>query len=135
MGGSIMDIEGIGKIYGDKLRTAGCGNAAALLKAGATRKGRNGLAKTTGISPKIIMRCVNMADLFRIRGVASQYAELLEASGVDTVKELAKRKADNLTAKVRQTFDNKNICNVCPGEKTVAGWIEQAKNLKPMVEY
>ena len=135
MGKSIMDIEGIGKVYGDKLRGAGCGSAEALLKNGATRKGRNDLAKTTGISSKIIMRCVNMADLFRIKGVASQYAELLEASGVDTVKELSKRKADNLATKMKQVNDKKNLCNLCPSEKSVAGWIEQAKKLKPVVVY
>ncbi|MDH5510856.1 MAG: DUF4332 domain-containing protein [Nitrospinota bacterium] len=135
MGKSIVDIEGIGKVYGDKLRAAGSVSVASLLKAGGSRKGRNDLAKATGISPKIIMRCVNMADLFRIRGVASQYAELLEASGVDTVKELGKRKASSLAAKMKQVNDTKNLCNVCPGEKVVAGWIDQAKNLKPAVTY
>jgi len=131
----IEDIEGIGKVLGGKLRAAGVGSTAKLLAAGATRKGRAELAARTSISDGLIMRCVNMADLFRVNGVASQYAELLEAAGVDTVKELRNRRADNLTAKMREINAAKRLCRVVPGEKTVAGWIEQAKSLPPAVSY
>jgi len=135
MGKKIEDIEGIGKVYGNKLRKCGCNGTAKLLKAGATRKGRAQLVKDSGISSKIIMRCVNMADLFRIKGVASQYAELLEASGVDTVKELRKRRADALTAKMAEVNARKRLCRVVPSEKRVADWVRQAKRLKPVVQY
>jgi predicted flap endonuclease-1-like 5' DNA nuclease len=131
----IEDIEGIGPSCGNKLRAAGVSNTARLLAAGATRKGRAELVARTGLSDGLIMRCVNMADLFRIRGVASQYAELLEASGVDTVKELRNRRADNLTAKMREVNAAKRLCRLVPSEKTVAGWIEQAKSLPPAVTY
>ncbi len=135
MAKSIEAIEGIGKVYGDKLRNVGCGSAKALLEKGGTRKGRNALAKETGVSPSIIMRCVNMADLFRIKGVASQYAELLEGAGVDSVKELKRRRPDNLATKMREVNDEKNYTRICPGEASVTGWIEQAKNLDPAIKY
>jgi len=131
----IETIEGIGPVYGEKLRAAGAGTPAALLRAGATRKGRAVLAEKTGLSGSLILRCVNMADLFRIRGVATQYAELLEAAGVDTVKELRNRRADSLAAKMREVNGARRLCRLLPAEKTVAGWIEQAKTLAPVVEY
>ncbi len=131
----IEEIEGIGPVFGKKLRKAGISTTGALLKAGTTRKGRNELAKTTGVSHSIILRSVNMADLFRVKGVARQYSELLEASGVDSVKELRNRRADNLTVKMREVNAKKRVCKVCPGEKTVSGWISQAKKLKPVIQY
>jgi len=135
MAKSIEAIEGIGPVYGAKLRAQGCGSPAALLRDGATRGGRQRISARCGISETIILRCVNMADLFRIKGVASQYAELLEASGVDTVKELRHRNADNLAAKMNQVNAAKRLCRQVPGEKTVASWIEQAKQLPPIVSY
>ena len=135
MAKSIEAIEGIGPKYGKKLRECGCGSANALLKRGATKKGRKEIADASGISDSIILRCVNMADLFRIKGVATQYAELLEAAGIDTVKELRNRRADNTAAKMKEVNDKKKLTRVVPSEKMVAGWIDQAKKLDPVVTY
>ncbi len=135
MAKSIEAIEGIGPAYGKKLRACGCGSAGALLKNGATKQGRKKIAEESGISDSIILRCVNMADLFRIKGVATQYAELLEAAGVDTVKELRNRRADNTAAKMKEVNDAKSLTRVVPSEKMVAGWIDQAKKLDPVVTY
>ncbi len=135
MAKSIEAIEGIGPKYGKKLRECGCASANSLLKRGATKKGRKEIAEASGISDSIILRCVNMADLFRIKGVATQYAELLEAAGVDTVKELRNRRADNTAAKMKEVNDKKKLTRVVPSEKMVADWIDQAKKLDPIVTY
>lgn len=135
MAKSIEALEGIGPKYGKKLRACGCISANSLLKRGATKKGRKEIADESGISESIILRCVNMADLFRIKGVATQYAELLEAAGVDTVKELRNRRADNTAAKMKEVNDKKSLTRVVPSEKMVAAWIAQAKKLKPAVSY
>lgn len=135
MSTSIEAIEGIGPAYGKKLRAAGCSSPARLLKDGGTKKGRNMIAKETGISSSIILRCVNMADLFRIKGVASQYAELLEAAGVDTVKELKNRNAANLAAKMQEVNKAKKLTRTVPSEKMLADWIKQAGKLPPMVSH
>lgn len=132
---SIESIEGVGPVYAAKLREAGCGSAAKLLRDGATRKGRQSIASKTGISDAVILRCVNMADLFRIKGVATQYAELLEAAGVDTVKELRSRNAENLAAKMLEINQQKRLTRNVPNVRVVSGWIEQAKTLQPMVTY
>ncbi len=135
MAKSIEAIEGIGPAYGAKLRAVGCATPAQLLKSGATRKGRKEIARKSGVSETIVLRCVNMADLFRIKGVATQYAELLEASGVDTVKELRNRKAENLNAKMREVNASKRLCRQVPSEKMVSDWVNQAKSLTPIVTY
>ena len=135
MAKSIEAIEGIGPTYGAKLRAVGCGSPAKLLSEGGTRKGRKAIADKTGISDSIILRCVNMADLFRVKGVASQYAELLEAAGVDTIKELRNRNAANLAQGMRDTNAKKRLVRQPPSEKMVAGWITQAKKIPPAVSY
>ena len=135
MAKSIEAIEGIGPAYGKKLRAVGCATPAKLLKSGATRKGRQEIAQKSGVAESIILRCVNMADLFRIKGVATQYAELLEASGVDTVKELRNRKPENLAAKMREVNAQKRLCRQVPSEKMVSDWVSQAKSLTPIVTY
>jgi len=135
MSKSIEAIEGIGPAYGARLRKIGCSSPAALLRDGATPKGRQMIASKSGISPSIILRCVNMADLFRIKGVASQYAELLEASGVDTVKELRNRNAANLHAAMVAMNEKKRLVRQVPRQQMVAAWIAQAKTLKPVVTY
>ena len=96
----IEEIEGIGPVMGEKLRAAGISSTDKLLEASKTKKQRTEIADSTGISEKLILRFANMADLFRITGVGQEFAELLEAAGVDTVPELAQRRADNLTAKM-----------------------------------
>lgn len=131
----IEDIEGIGKVYGHKLRDAAINTTESLLESGASRSGRNRLAKETGMDAKAILKFVNMADLFRIRGVSTQYSELLEAAGVDTVKELRNRNAQNLAAKMAEVQEAKKLTRKAPDEKTVQGWIDQAKALPPVLTY
>lgn len=135
MAKSIEAIEGIGPKHGAKLRAANCGSPAKLLKDGATRAGRKDICKRTGLSDALVLKCVNMADLFRIKGVATQYAELLEAAGVDTVKELRNRNATNLTVAMKETNDKKKLVRQTPSESMVKDWVAQAKKLKPVVTY
>lgn len=135
MAKSIEAIEGIGTVCGAKLKNIGCSSPAQLLKHGADRKGRKTIAEKSGISESIVLRCVNMADLFRIKGVATQYAELLEAAGVDTVKELRNRNPANLTEAMQATNAQKKLVRQVPSEKMVANWVTQAKSLAPAVTY
>ena len=106
-------IEGIGESYAHKLQASGVNTTEELLKKAATKKGREALAEETGISEKLILKWTNHADLFRIKGVAGQFAELLEAAGVDTVKEFRHRVAANLQPKLVEVNDQKNLCNRC----------------------
>lgn len=135
MAKSIESIEGIGPKFGAALRNAGVRNVESLLEAGADPKSRRALAEKTGISEPRILRCVNMADLFRINGIASQYAELLEGAGVDTVKELKHRNAENLTQKMEEVNAEKRLVRRPPSVKVVSGWITQAKDLPAKVSY
>ena len=132
---SIESIEGIGPKLGAALRTAGVRSVAGLLKAGADKKSRKALAEKSGISEKRILKCVNMADLFRINGVASQYAELLECAGVDTVKELKHRNAENLAAKMAEVNEAKSLVRRPPSAAVVTDWVAQAKKLPGVVTY
>lgn len=131
----IEDIEGIGSVYGEKLREAGVTTTADLLARGATRKGREELAEATGISPALILTWTNHADLFRIHGVASQFAELLEASGVDTVKELRHRNAENLHERMLKMNDLRGLCDRVPSVKELEKMIAEAANLEPVMTY
>ncbi|TAE30930.1 MAG: DUF4332 domain-containing protein [Candidatus Kapaibacterium sp.] len=131
----IGDIEGVGESYAAKLKDAGVSTVEALLEQGATGKGRAALAESTGISEKLILKWVNHADLFRINGVAGQYAELLEAAGVDTVPELAQRNAENLAAKMAEVNDAKNLTNAVPSATTVAKWVVEAKTLERKISH
>ena len=135
MAKSIEKIEGIGPKYGEALRSAGVRTVADLLDAGASKQARSALASKTGISETRILKCVNMADLFRINGVASQYAELLESAGVDTVKELQHRNAENLAAKMAEVNDAKNLVRRPPSVTVVNDWITQARKLPPKVSH
>ena len=131
----LEEIEGIGPAYAKTLAELGLLTTDDLLQAGADTKGREGLVEATGISKKLILRWVNQADLFRIKGVGEQYADLLEAAGVDTVPELAQRRADNLAKKLVEVNEQKNLVRRTPAESQVAGWIEQAKGLPRVVTY
>lgn len=131
----IDEIEGIGPAYAEKLTAAGVKTTDDLLERGATKKGRETLAEETGISEKLILKWANHADLFRIKGIAGQFAELLEASGVDTVKELRHRVPANLHAKLVEVNEVKNLCNRVPAETEVARMVEQAKELEPKISY
>src|SRR5512139_2719735 len=132
---SIVDVEGIGPAYAEKLAAQGIKTTEALLKAGATAKGRQELAAATGITEKLILSWANKADLFRVKGIGEQYSDLLEAAGVDTVVELSKRRADNLTAKMAEVNAEKKLVRQLPTEAKVAAWIEDAKALPRVMTY
>ena len=131
----IIDIEGVGDVYAEKLTAAGINKVSELLEKCAAPKGRKELAEATGTSEKLILRWTNHADLFRINGVGPQFAELLEAAGVDTVKEFRHRVAENLQPKLVETNDAKNICNRVPAVSEIQKMIDQAKELEPKVTY
>lgn len=131
----IDEIEGVGSVYAQKLESAGVKTTEALLERAATKKGRQTLAEETGISEKLILKWANHADLFRIKGVAGQFAELLEAAGVDTVKELRHRVPANLHAKLVETNDARNLCNRVPSEAEIEKMVAQAKELEPRITY
>ena len=131
----IIEIEGIGPAYADKLTAAGVKTTDDLLEKAATKKGREQLAEETGISGKLILKWANHADLFRIKGIAGQFAELLEAAGVDTVKELRHRVPANLYAKLVEVNEEKNLCNRVPAESEIAKMVEQAKEMEPKITY
>ena len=131
----IIDVEGIGEVYAQKLADAGLATVEALLEAGASPKGRKALAEKTGISGKLILEWVNHADLYRIKGVAEEYSDLLEEAGVDTVPELAQRNAANLYAKLVETNATEELVRRLPTQSQVADWIEQAKALPRVITY
>lgn len=131
----IIEIEGIGDAYARKLEDAGVKTTDDLLKRAATTKGREALAEETGISPKLILKWANHADLFRIKGVAGQFAELLEAAGVDTVKEFRHRVAANLQPKLVEVNEAKNLCNRVPSVAELEKMIAQAKEMEPAISY
>src|SRR5262245_13445477 len=132
---NIIDIEGIGKVYTKKLEAAGISTTAALLKVGATRKGRQALAAATGIADALILKWVNRADLFRVKGIGTQFSDLLEAAGVDSVVELSKRRSDHLQQKLTDTNRVKKLVRVVPGAERVADWVSQAAKLPRAVSY
>ncbi len=132
---SIDAIEGIGPRFATKLRKAGVRTTEALLKRGASKRGRTELATATGLSDGQILEWVNRADLMRVKGVGSEYSDLLEASGVDTVKELRRRNAASLTAKMVQVNDRKRLVRRLPTEGMVERWVEHAQTLEPAVKY
>jgi predicted flap endonuclease-1-like 5' DNA nuclease len=131
----IIDVEGIGPVYAEKLAGIGIATVEALLKAGASPKGREELAEKTGISGKLILEWVNLADLFRIEGIGEEYSDLLEEAGVDTVPELAQRNAENLYAKLQEVNATKELVRRLPAQSQVANWIDQAKKLPRVVTY
>ncbi len=132
---NIKDIEGIGPAYGEKLEAAGIKTDNALLDQGATKKGRGEIAEKTGISEKLILEWVNRADLARINGIGSEYADLLEASGVDSVPELAQRNAANLHAKMAEVNEEKSLVRALPSESMVEKWVAEAKTLDRVVTH
>src|SRR5215212_6471563 len=125
--GQLTAIQGIAEATEAKLNTAGVTTVAELLEKGATPKGREEIAAKSGLPATQVLKFVNYADLFRIKGIAGQTAELLEASGVNTVAELAQRNAANLAAKLKEVNDTKKLTGKVPTEKQAAEWIEMAK--------
>ncbi|OQB42964.1 MAG: DNA repair and recombination protein RadA [Candidatus Latescibacteria bacterium ADurb.Bin168] len=132
---NLVEVEGIGEAYAKKLAAAGIKTTDALLAKGATPEGRKEIAAKTGISAKMILEWVNHVDLFRIKGVGQEYADLLEAAGVDTVPELAQRKPENLVEKMAEVNKKKKLVRQLPVETQVANWIAQAKELPRKIKY
>lgn len=131
----VEQIEGIGEVYAQKLIAAGIKTTEELLTKCATPKGRDTLAEETGISEKLVLKWTNHADLMRINGVAGQFAELLEAAGVDTVKELKHRVPANLQAKMEEVNAEKNLVNRVPSLSEVEKMVAQAKELEAVITY
>lgn len=131
----IIDIEGIGPVNAEKLKKAGIASVDKLLKDGATKKGRTAIAEKTGISEKMVLEWVNSADLYRIKGIGSEYSQLLETAGVDTVVELATRKAENLFKKLAEVNAEKNLVRKLPALSMVEKWIAEAKKLPRVIEH
>lgn len=131
----VIDIEGVGEAYARKLTQAGIETVSQLLEAGATARGREKIAEETEISSKLILRWVNHADLFRVTGVGPQFAELLEASGVDTVKEFRHRNADNLAVRMAEVNEQKKLTRRVPTAGELQKMIDEAATLEPIVTY
>lgn len=131
----IEEIEGIGPVMGEKLRNAGVNTTDKLLQATLSKQQRKELAEQTGISDALILKFANMADLFRINGVGQEYAELLEAAGVDTVVELSNRKAENLCKKMEEVNEEKKLTRRTPPLASVEQWVEEAKVLPRALTY
>lgn len=131
----ILDVEGIGPVYAEKLIENGIRTTNKLLKRGATPKGRQELEEQMGISSNLLLEWINHADLFRIKGVAEEYSDLLEEAGVDTVPELAQRNPENLYAKLVEVNEQKKLVRQLPSQRQVADWVEQAKTMPRMIHY
>lgn len=131
----IIDIEGIGAVYAQKLESIGIKTTDDLLDKGASKKGRSDIAEKTGISETLILKWTNHADLFRIKGIAGQFAELLEAAGVDTVKEFRHRVAENLHPKLEEVNAQKHLVGRIPSLNELKEMIEIAKTLEPKLTY
>lgn len=131
----LADIEGIGKTYAAKLKKAGVGSQTGLLKLCCEKKGRKKVAAASGLSEKQILEWVNRADLARVKGIGGQYADLLEAAGVDSVPELGNRNAVNLHKKMAEVNAKKKLVRQLPSDSQVANWVKQAKKLKRVVTH
>lgn len=132
---NIMEIEGVGKTYATKLQSAGVVTVEDLLECGGPKQGRKQLAEKTGIDEGLILEWVNHADLSRIKGIGSEYSDLLEEAGVDTVVEMARRNPENLYRQLEVINEQKKLCRRLPGQAAVEDWIAQAKALPRMVSY
>lgn len=131
----IDEIEGIGPAMKEKLSAVNIKTTDDLLQLCCDKKGRASTAEKTGCSEKQLLEWANMADLMRISGVGEEFSQLLEAAGVDTVKELRNRNAANLTAAMAAVNEEKKLTRSLPSETTVAKWVEQAKTLDPLITH
>ncbi|CAM3322100.1 DUF4332 domain-containing protein [Shewanella violacea] len=131
----LVEIEGIGAAYSAKLEAVGIMTLADLMDKGASKKGRVEIAKQTEISEKLVLNWVNRADLSRIKGVSTQYADLLEFSGVDTVPELAQRNAENLHVKMTEVNDERALVRQLPALTQVQAWVAHAKELPRVINH
>ena len=132
---SLLSIEGIGAEYAAKLKASGCGSTDALLRLCGSAKGRKEMAKSYGISEKLLLEWVNRADLMRLRGVGEEYSDLLESAGVDSTKELATRNVPNLMKALAEANNKRNLVRRLPPESMVAKWVSEAKTLPKVVSH
>jgi predicted flap endonuclease-1-like 5' DNA nuclease len=130
-----IEVQGIGPANGRKLALAGIRTTEALLKKGASDKGRKEIAARSGISHALVLRWVNHADLFRIIGIGPQYAEILEKAGVDTVAELSKRAAGTLYEKVVAANRIEKLVRKMPSRQQIEDWIAAARKLPRLISY
>lgn len=131
----IEQIEGIGPQYGERLAAAGVHTSADLLEKCATPEGREKLAVATGLTSGQILTWANQADLMRVSGIGSEFGQLLESAGVDTVKELAQRNPENLVSVMARINEEKRLTRVVPSVKVVAKWVDDAKELEPALSH
>lgn len=131
----LSEIEGIGEAYSAKLKEAGITSLEDLLKKCCDKKGRKEIARKSGISEKLLLNWVNRADLSRIKGVSTQYADLLECAGVDTVPELAQRNPENLQLKMSEINEEKYFVRRVPTASQVQDWVAQAKKLPRVITH
>lgn len=135
MGYKILEVEGIGPSHAGKLESAGVRTTDDLLDRARTPTGRRNLAQQTKLSEKLVLRWANLADLMRINGIGPHYSELLEAAGVDTVKELKHRNAVNLTETLRAVNEREKLARTTPSEAAVRDWIETARSMDAIIDY
>ena len=131
----LIEVEGIGPVYAEKLKTAGITTISALLEMGSTPKGRKSIAEKAGISDALVLRWVNHVDLFRVTGIGEEYSDLLERAGVDTVVELAQRNADNLHQTLVAANEEQKRVRKLPTPKESEAWVKQAKRLPRTIKY
>ena len=131
----LSDVEGIGEAYSSRLEAAGISSLENLLETCCEKKGRKEMAEKSGVSEKLILNWVNRADLSRIKGISTQYADLLECAGVDTVPELAQRNPENLQSKIAELNNEKNLVRKVPTTSQVEDWVAQAKDLPRVVTH
>jgi predicted flap endonuclease-1-like 5' DNA nuclease len=134
-GKPMIEIEGIGPAYSEKLAAIGIETIDQYLLSTADKKGRKKLAEDTGISPKLVLEWANRADLMRVPGVGEEYSDLLEQAGVDTVKELKTRIPDHLHAAMVEINEQKNLVRRMPSHIEVTAWVEAAKQLPAILSY
>jgi predicted flap endonuclease-1-like 5' DNA nuclease len=132
---NLLDIEGIGPARLEKLNAEGLKSTEDLLTACGSAAGRKKVETATGISSDTLLEWVNRADLFRVKGIGTQYSDLLEAAGVDSPPELAQRRADNLLAKMAEINAAKKLVRQLPTEAQIAAWIDNAKTLPKVVTH
>lgn len=131
----IASIEGFGKKYSEKLERAGVTTVEALLRMGATEQGRKQIAEKAAVSEKMILNLVHRADLFRIKGIGSQYADLLENAGIDSVPALAQKDPEHLLLKLQEVNDTRHLVRSMPYLKQVRKWVGRAKDLPKVVNH
>lgn len=132
--GRIDEVAGLGMRQATRLRKAGVKTSKGLIEEASTRAGRSALSKKTGIPPRDLKSWVHHADLLRVKGVGGEYAELLVAAGIDTIRDLRRRNPTALVAKIISMNGSQKVVRRLPTETMVAGWIESATSIEPSID-